>query len=84
MGAFPKGKWQFSGLVQANQKHWQSSLQCWLQNRSFSRQQRSMPGKHEYCSEDFWVQAMWPIGREGGGGIVQRRRSLISMIDCLV
>jgi len=34
-------------------------------------------------SENVWAQAMWTIGREGGGRIAQLGRSLISTIALL-
>jgi len=34
------------------------------QKRSFG-----MPGKRKYHSENFWAQAMRPIGREGAVGL---------------
>jgi len=39
-----------------------------------------LSGKRKQYLENFWAQAMRPIGREGGGGIAQRGRSLISTI----
>jgi len=48
--------------------------------RSLQKGSFSMPGKRKYYFENFCAQAMRPIGREGGGGIAQRRQSLISTI----
>jgi len=44
----------------------------------------SMPGKRKWYSENFRVQTMRPVGREGGRGIAQRGQSLIPTIALLI
>jgi len=69
-------KGQFLEIVQATQKQMHRSLQRRCErdlsianNVMQQKGSLSMPGKCKYYSKNFWAEAMWPIGREGDGGI---------------
>jgi len=85
----PNGKGQFSGVVRAIQKHWQFSLQrrgCVRCKMDHSVSNNVMQQKGSFSTpgkQNFRAQSIRSIGRKRGGGIAQRRRSLITTIAFL-
>jgi len=82
----PKRKEQFSGVCSGHLKAlaiFAAAVAAALLRRTLQKGSFSMLGKRKLHSENLRAQAMRPIGREGGAGIAQCWRSLISTIALL-
>jgi len=84
----PKGKGQFWGFSSPLTMHCNAFAAKWIIQSPITSCSRK---DHSVCQasaninlEKFWVQVMWPIGREGGDGSAQCGQSLISTIALLV
>jgi len=82
----PKMKGQFSGIVRAIQKHWQSrcTSRCSVAAKGIIQSPITPCSRKDHSVCQASANTILKIsGRKGGGGIAQRGRSLISTIALL-